>query len=77
MSNTEQDAQSPKGTRAQSSYLSYLLRLYRINDENPAWRMSLESSLEGEPIGFASLDELVEFLRRKMGLIPQADQDEL
>lgn len=72
MSDTEQ------GTRAQPNYLSYLLRMYRVDDgERPMWHLSLESSLAGEQMGFASLDELVEFLRQQMDLLAQVDRDKL
>jgi hypothetical protein len=45
-------------------YVSYLLRLWRTgNEEKAAWRASLENPLTGERQGFASLEELVAFLR--------------
>ena len=70
-------ARIPKGTREQPRYLSYLLRLYRIDDkENSAWRMSLESTLAGGQVGFASLEDLVKFLRQQMGMMPDADRDD-
>jgi hypothetical protein len=55
----------------QPTYFSYLLRLWR--DDEPVqhrerktiWLASLESSLTGERQGFASLDDLVAFLRRE------------
>lgn len=53
----------------QPGYLSYLLRLWQgdttgvgTGTRGNAWCGSLESSLTGERQGFASLDELVEFL---------------
>ncbi len=46
-------------------YLSYLLRLWREGDEEKqVWRASLDSGLNGERYGFASLDDLFDFLRR-------------
>lgn len=56
-----------KNTREQSDYLSYLLRLWRVSEEETAWRVSLESSHTGERKGFASLDDLFSFLRGQTG----------
>ena len=52
----------------QKQYLAYLLRLWRVkqNNEN-GWRASLESPHTGEVCGFASLDSLMEFLRDQIG----------
>jgi len=52
----------------QKQYLAYLLRLWRVkqNNEN-GWRASLESPHTGEGHGFASLEFLVEFLREQIG----------
>ena len=57
-----------------SDYISYLLRLWRANgdkaqgrDEKVVWRVSLEDAHTGERRGFASLDELFDFLRRRIG----------
>ncbi len=50
----------------QPDYLSYLLRLWREDDEGKAvWRASVESSLSDERVGFAHPEELFEFLRRQ------------
>ena len=46
-------------------YLSYLLRLWRVQGEAAAWRGSLESPHTGERLGFGSLDELFAFLREQ------------
>jgi hypothetical protein len=64
-------------TQKKVEYLSYLLRLWRENgDEGSqggvakgAWRVSLETP-SGESHGFASLDDLVGFLRRQIGTMP-------
>jgi hypothetical protein len=55
-------------------YLSYLLRLWRVDTGGEdirmgraVWRGSLEGSLTGERRGFSSLDELFDFLRRQTG----------
>ncbi len=48
-------------------YLSYLLRLWPTRDgAQQIWRGSLENPLSGERQGFASLDELLDYLRREM-----------
>jgi hypothetical protein len=49
-------------------YLSYLLRLWRVREQEPeAWRASLQRPGSSERIGFRSLDELFAFLRRQTG----------
>jgi hypothetical protein len=58
-------------------YLSYLLRLWRNDGElKTAWRASLDSSLTGKRRSFASLDDLLAFLRRQTGAGCEADGDE-
>jgi hypothetical protein len=48
----------------QPDYLSYLLRLWRVgDDEEPMWRASLKSAHTGQQVGFGNLEELFEFLR--------------
>ena len=62
----------------QPNYFSYLLRLWRENDDEmhhqvdrapdhpesrPTWLASLESSLTGQRQGFANLEDLCAFLR--------------
>jgi hypothetical protein len=45
-------------------YLSYLLRLWQTSDENKTvWRASLQSPSSEKRHGFASLEELFEFLQ--------------
>ncbi len=56
--------------REQPEYFSYLLRLWRADDERPAWRAALKSSHTGEEVGFGSLDELFDYLRCEAGLEP-------
>ncbi|MGD8473015.1 MAG: hypothetical protein PVH59_02760 [Anaerolineae bacterium] len=67
------DTQSP-------DYQSYLLRLWRVrssvaspSDEASIWRASLEHPHTGERVGFASLDDLVEYLRHQMD-VEEADE---
>lgn len=48
-----------------TGYLSYLLRLWREETNHmTAWRASLESVQTGERHNFATLDELIVFLRQ-------------
>jgi hypothetical protein len=47
-------------------YMAYLLRLWQVRCEKGlAWRASLESARAGKRMGFASLDELFDFLRER------------
>ena len=55
-------------TDSRRRYTAYLLRLWQVtNAEGTAWRASLESPRTHERIGFASLDDLVSFLRKETG----------
>ena len=65
-----------KRTTEQPDYLSYLLRLWRVGEETAVWRTSLESSRTGECEGFASLDDLFDFLRTQIGAVSNANADE-
>jgi hypothetical protein len=63
--------------KEKSDYLSYLLRLWRVENHGEApsadkavWRASLESAHTGERKTFASLDDLVDFLREQTGRSP-------
>jgi hypothetical protein len=52
----------------QVNYLSYLLRLRRSDREGrPVWRASLESTRDGQRLGFASVEGLVAFLIARFG----------
>jgi hypothetical protein len=47
-------------------YHSYLLRLWQTSDgKNAVWRASLQSPGSEERLGFASLEELLDFLRTR------------
>jgi hypothetical protein len=64
----------PKGSQEQRDYLSYLMRLWREGGgEAAVWRASLKSSHTGEKVGFGSLEELCEFLRRQTDTLSQTD----
>ena len=52
----------------QPIYLAYLLRLWRVTDNGkPVWRASLQDPQTRERVGFASLDDLLHFLRECTG----------
>jgi hypothetical protein len=52
----------------QPDYASYLLRLWRAEeDERLVWRASLESTVDGQRLNFASLEALVVFLGAQFG----------
>jgi hypothetical protein len=70
----------------QPTYFSYLLRVWRGQDDRMlhpvddashytrkrmTWLASVESSLTGKRQGFASLDDLFAFLRRQTGAVPK------
>jgi hypothetical protein len=53
-----------EGSREQPEYLSYLLRLWRVEGgEQPVWRASLKDVGRGEQVGFDNLEELFDYLR--------------
>ncbi|MGD8462332.1 MAG: hypothetical protein PVI09_00565 [Anaerolineae bacterium] len=64
----------PKETRNQKDYVSYMLRMWRDRGDEKAgpseeapWRASLQSPRTGEMVGFASLDDLLDYLRARGG----------
>jgi hypothetical protein len=58
--------------KEQPDYLSYLLRLWRVSDEEEAvWRASLESPHTGERRGFTNLTDLFTFLEKEVGPVAQ------
>jgi hypothetical protein len=64
--------------KRRSDYLSFLLRLWHVNadDDETAWRASLQEGLTGERMSFAGLEELFAFLRRQTGVAPDEGSDE-
>jgi hypothetical protein len=65
----------------QTEYSSYLLRMWRDSEDERAgpsrevpWRASLQSPRTGALVGFASLDDLFDFLRVQSGLEPVAKE---
>ncbi len=60
-------------TTQEPRYLAFMLRLWQVRDNDEfAWRASLEDPHTGERRGFASLEMLVAFLREQT----RADDDE-
>jgi hypothetical protein len=63
--------------KEQPDYLAYQLRLWRVCDGGRvAWRVSLKSAKTREGRGFASLDDLFDFLRQQAGVSPGPGGDE-
>ncbi len=51
----------------QLRYLSYLLRLWQVHSNGmPVWRASLENPHTGERQGFATLEQLFDFLSEQI-----------
>jgi hypothetical protein len=53
------------GTGMPEEYLSYVLRIWCEGKHGSRWLSSLQNPITGERIGFADMDELFEFLRKK------------
>lgn len=49
-----------------TSYLSYLLRLWRDSERADGWRASLHDPGTGERLGFGSVEELFTYLHRQI-----------
>ena len=57
-------ARKHKDRSEQRGYLSYLLRLWRVEvNERTVWRASLECPHTGEQSGFADVEALCRYLR--------------
>ena len=57
-------------------YAAYLLRLWREGSgESTRWRASLQDPHSGERQGFASLDELFEYLLFQTGAVTDVDEN--
>jgi hypothetical protein len=57
-------ARNDKNTKERRDYLSYLLRLWRVEVKGQTvWRASLECPRTGERLGFADLEALCHHLR--------------
>lgn len=48
-------------------YTAYLLRLWQtVNEDKLCWQASLQSSHTGKRVGFTSLDDLFDTLRKEI-----------
>jgi len=65
----------PAGTAVREDYLAYLLRIWREGKDPTTWRASLQNPHTGEQLGFGSVDEMLGFLQRQLGLRPGAPAD--
>lgn len=53
----------------QNDYQSYLLRVWRTGEiDQPQYRATLEDVRSGDRVGFATLEEMVEYLRVRNSL---------
>ncbi len=51
---------------SKNRYLAYVLRLWRVDGETPAWRASLVDARTGERYGFGSLAALFQFITERV-----------
>ena len=66
-----------KPVTKRTGYFSYLLRMWQTRDgEACAWRASLEQPGTQERRGFATLEELFDFLRQQVSPSPEQAEDE-
>jgi hypothetical protein len=71
----------PTSTGEQPEYLSFLLRLWRMSGAEGAqhdaeaivWRASLQDTLTNERVSFTRMEDLVAYLRRRMGVVSDAE----
>jgi hypothetical protein len=60
-----------------SRYLAYLLRLWQVDSgKESTWRASLEDAQTGKIRGFATLDDLFQFLRQEVTVPPDTAGDQ-
>lgn len=59
-------------TYPHSLYHAFLLRLWR-DDETVSWRIQLEDPHTGERRGFASLEQMVAYLRERLETAPPVE----
>jgi hypothetical protein len=55
------------GDTITNGYRAYMLRLRRTDGAQPAWRASLDEVATGERYVFATLDEMLAWLREETG----------
>ena len=66
--NTERIGLEEAGRKPPAKYLSYLLRLWEVSSgsgEGETWRASVECVQGGARVTFATLDELISYLRQQ------------
>jgi hypothetical protein len=64
-------------TQKQPDYRSYVLRLWREGRADKAvWRASLQNPHAGKRQGFASLEDLFDFLRRRIAVVSVVDGED-
>jgi hypothetical protein len=57
-------------TKERRPYMAYLLRVWQVQGkEGSSWRASVEEVHTGERRGFASLEELFDFVREQTGQV--------
>ncbi|TFG72893.1 MAG: hypothetical protein E4H27_01760 [Anaerolineales bacterium] len=56
-------------------YNSYLLRVWRAREIRDTWRVSLENAQTHQLRGFASLEEVFEFLSHEVGDRCESEDD--
>lgn len=54
-------------------YYAYLLRVWRDGPDNP-WRATLEDPHTGDVIGFATIEQLYDFIQSQVAENPQKDE---
>lgn len=66
------DSAPPMMSNRRKGYVAYLLRLWQVGEgENAWWRASLETPQTAERRGFASLDDLFEYLLARTGAVSE------
>ena len=58
-----------------SRYVAYMLRMWQVGGESPAWRASLEEARTGKRYGFGSLELLFQFLTEQASASSEACED--
>jgi hypothetical protein len=62
-------------TKKPGEYMAYMLRIWPLrNKSRLLWRATLENAQTGERVGFASLDELFDYLRQQTGQASRPDE---
>lgn len=64
-------------TEERPGYQSYLLRMWRVEEErgDVAWRATLEQPRDGKHFAFPNLDAAFEFLRDRVDSEPEGQSD--